>query len=329
MILKNLAGAAVVALTVGLVACGDDNASGTGTLSVILESEDSITDGVEPGDDVENIGDGWQVSFDKYIVAIGEIEIELSTGDDVHAHADEVFVVDLKTVPSSGLPLWTLNDLRAGRWEFNYATPGAGDSAPTRHSSVTQADFDALVNADGTYLIAGELTKTGGVSCPPPSLAVPGGRTPTGENDAGHACYANASVSFELLVAAETFFGPCELDGVPGVSIVDDTTQTVAATIHGDHLFFNGFPEGDEGGTVRLAQWLADCDLNLDGQVTRAELTAIAPAALAEIDARYQLGGSPITPLDNMWEYVEAQLKTQGHMNGEGECPFDGQAHEH
>src|SRR5690606_21868771 len=95
-------------------------------------------------------------------------------------------------------------------------------------------------------------------------------------------------------------------------------------TLHGDHLFFNGFPEGDEGGVRRLAQWLADSDLNLDGEVTRAELERITPADLPELDERYQLGGSPLRPLDNVWTYVRAQLKTQGHMDGEGECAPDG-----
>jgi hypothetical protein len=74
---------------------------------------------------------------------------------------------------------------------------------------------------------------------------------------------------------------------------------------------------------VRLAQWLADSDLNLDGSVTPQELQAIPPSVLSEIDARYQLGGSPITPLRSMWDYFRAQLETQGHMNGEGECPFN------
>src|SRR5690606_8081044 len=127
----------------------------------------------------------------------------------------------------------------------------------------------------------------------------------------------------------ETVFGPCEIDEVPGFSVAADGTTVVSATLHGDHIFFNGFPEGGEGGTVRLAQWIADCDLDLDGEVTQAELEAIAPAALPELDGRYQLGGSPITPLESMWIYVSAQLKTQGHFQGEGECPFDGAEHHH
>jgi hypothetical protein len=322
---RNMIGLALLG-TLGLAGCGEDAGEGSGTLSVILESEDTITGGLDPGDDVENIKDGWQIRFDKFIVAVGDIEVHLST-ENVRAHNEDVFVVDLKTVPSSGLPLWELPDLRAGRWEFNYSTPGAGDGA-TRHTSVSQADFDEMEGADATYLIEGTLSKSDGRSCPPPSLAMPGSTASSGSNDAGHACYPNSAVSFRFLAGAETVFGPCEVDGIPGFSIADGSTQTVAATLHGDHIAFNGFPEGDEGGIIRLAQWLADCDLNLDGEVTREELQAIAPSALGELDSRYQLGGSPITPLDNMWEYVVAQLKTQGHMNGEGECPFDGAAHE-
>lgn len=315
-------------LLVLLAGCGEDSTDDTGELTVVVESESTITAGLDPGDEVENIRDGWQVRFDKYIVTIGEIETHLSSDERVEAHGDELFTVDLKAVPESGLPLWTLSGLRAGRWEFYYSTTGAAHGS-TRHESVSEADFAAMDSADATYLIAGTLTQTGGQSCPPASLATPGTATASGANAAGDPCYDNPTISFELLASAETRFGPCEVDEVPGFSIAAGGTQTVATTLHGDHLFFNGFPEGDEGGVLRLAQWLADSDLNLDGQVAREELEAIAPADLAEIDDRYQLGGSPITPLDTMWEYVEAQLKTQGHMNGEGECPFDGAVHDH
>ena len=75
---------------------------------------------------------------------------------------------------------------------------------------------------------------------------------------------------------------------------------------------------------MRLAQWLADCDLDLDGTVTRTELEAIAPSDLSELDARYDLS-APFDdlPLDSMWNYLRAQLRTQGHFQGEGECPFE------
>ncbi len=306
-----------------------DGGGGGGTLRVILESEDTITDGIEAGMTGETIQDGWSVTFEDYVVVIGDVDVHLSTDEAVTAEAPDTFAVDLVDVPATGLPLWTLSGLAVGRWEFSYAIAGAGDGA-MRHDSVPEATFAEMMTNDWTYLIAGTMTNATGQSCPPASLATPGSATPNGNTNAGgDACYDAPSISFRFGIAAETAFGPCEIDEVPGFAITDGATTTVAATIHGDHLFFNGFPEGDEGGIMRLAQWLADCDLDLDGTVTRAELEQIAPADLPEIDARFQLGGSPITPLEEMWAYVTAQLKTQGHFQGEGECPYDGMGHAH
>jgi hypothetical protein len=311
-----------------MAGCGGEDEAGSGSLTVLLESEDVIAEGLEAGDGTENIRDGWAVGFDKYIATIGDIDLHLSTDESVAAQAPEVFVVDLTEVPAGGLSLWNLTGLREGRWEFHYASPGAGDGS-TRHDSVVQGDYDEMVANDWTYLIDGVLTKTDGQSCPPAALATPGSKTPNGNSSGGNGCYDAPSVRFSFGATAETGFGPCEIDEIPGFALTAGGTQTVAATIHGDHLFFNGFPEGDEGGITRLAQWLADCDLNLDGTVTRDELEAIAPSQLPELDDRYQLGGSPITPLDDMYDYVIGQLKTQGHFQGEGECPVDGVEHDH
>ena len=324
----NGAAAAIICVGMSVAGCGSEDEAGSGSLTVLLESEDVIIEGLEPGDGTENIRDGWAVGFDKFIATIGDIDVHYSTDESVEAEAGDVFVVDLTKIPAAGLALWTLDGLRAGRWEFNFRTPGAGDGS-TRHDSVAQADYDEMVASDWTYLIDGVLTKADGQSCPPAALATPGSKTPNGNMSGGNACYDAPTVRFTFGATAETSFGPCEIDEVPGFAISAGGTQTVAATIHGDHLFFNGFPEGAEGGVTRLAQWLADCDLNLDGTVTRAELEAITPSQLPELDERYQLGGSLITPLNNMYDYVISQLKTQGHFQGEGECPFDGVEHGH
>ncbi|MEN9581390.1 MAG: hypothetical protein RJA70_4399 [Pseudomonadota bacterium] len=309
-------------------ASGSENEAASGTLTVLLDSEYVIVAGLKPGDGAENIQDGWAVSFDKFIATIGDIDVQRSTDDSVEAEAAEVFVVDMTQVPASGLALWTLEGLPEGRWEFNFSTPGAADGS-TRHASVEKKDYDAMVAGDLTYLIDGELTKTDGQSCPPAALAAPGETKPNGNTSGDNDCYDADTIRFTFGAKAETSFGPCEIDGVPGFAIAAGEEQTVASTLHGDHLFFNGFPEGAEGGVKRLAQWLADCDLNLDGTVTEAELKKVAPAQLPEIDERYQLGGSPITPLTNMHVYVTSQLKTQGHFQGEGECPLDGMRHQH
>jgi hypothetical protein len=318
----------LVSSAVVAAGCGGDDEVGSGSLTVLLESEEVIVDGLEPGDGAEDIQDGWAVGFDKYIVAIGAIDLHLATDDGVEAEAEEVFVVDLTDVPSAGLPLWSIDELREGRWQINYETAGAGHGA-TRDDTVSEPDFDEMVDNDWTYFIDGVLMKSDGQSCPPEALAEPGDRTSNGNSSGGNDCYDAPAVRFTFGVTAETVFGPCEIGGVPGFSISADGTQTVALTIHGDHLFFNGFPEGDEGGITRLAQWLADCDLDLDGTVTQEELEAIAPSQLPELDDRYQFGGSPIETLETMYVYLASQLKTQGHFQGEGACAVDGMAHEH
>lgn len=316
------------ALSLSLASLGGctSEASGSGTLSVLLEPEGTITDGLDAGTGVEDIQDGWQVRWDKYIAVIGDIDVHLATDEDVLDHDEDLYAVDLMQIPSQGLPLWEVEGLPEGRWEFFYSLGGAAHGAK-RHESVSKDDFETIVDEDATYLIAGTISKDDGVSCPPEGLASPGSAKKAGENDAGVPCFENPAVSFSLVVPAETLFGPCGMDDVPGFSITDGETTDVTATLHGDHLFFNGFPAGDEGGITRLAQWLADSDLNLDGEVTKEELESIDRSDLSEF-AHYQFTNQPIE-IDTAWDYVMAQLKTQGHMNGEGECPVDGEEHDH
>lgn len=321
------AAGSLLLLGAALTGCG---AEGTGSLTVLLEAEDVITSGIEAGDGPENIRDGWTVTFDRYIAAVGALDIHRASNEDVDVDAPEVFVVDVAQVPATGLALFQLDGLRAGRWEFNYATPAADEDA-TRHASVSQADYDDMVANGWTYLIDGTLRNPSGQSCPPVALATPGAAVPNGNVSGTSPCYDAAEVRFVVGAAADTHYGPCRVDEVPGFAVTSGGSTTVAMTLHGDHIFFNGFPESTESGVTRLAQWLADCDLNLDGTVTAEELQAIAPSQLAELDERFQLGGSPITPLDtmSMYTYFRAQLKTQGHFQGEGECPVDGVGHVH
>lgn len=313
-------------LFLAITACSSGDDGAMGSLTVILESEDVVVSGIEAGEGVENIRDGWNVTFEKYLVAVGHVHLHLSTDESVEAEAEESYVVDLRQIDGSGLDLWQFEELEAGRWEFNYETTG-GAHGVTRHDSVEEVDFELMVESDWTYLVEGQLSREMGQSCPPADLAMVGDNTPNGNMSGDNDCYDNPSISFSFGAQAETSYGPCEIDEVPGVSVPEGGSQTVAITIHGDHIFFNGFPEGGEGGVRRKAQWLADCDLDLDGTVTVEELEAITPADLPAM-ADYQFGGAPIEPTD-MYQYLRAQLKTQGHYQGEGECAVDGVQHEH
>lgn len=309
-------------LLAGSPACSD----ATGSLTIVLEAEETITGGIAAGTGDEEILDGWSVSFDTYAVAVGDVDLHFATDDHEEAEAPETFVYDLASSPVTGEALWTIEALKVGRWELSYTQVHAEEAM--RHEGVSTADYDLMAANECTYLIRGALDRADGRTCPPRTEDVPSSATADADG-----CYPNPSIAFELCADAETSFGPCSAeDGPSGVAVVEGGA-TVALTLHGDHIFFNGFPEGEEGGVMRFAQWLADCDLDLDGTVTRAELESIAIDDLAEIDDRYSLGGAPPLPngeaLDDVWAYVRSQLKTQGHMNGEGECPVDGVEHDH
>ncbi|MEZ4287205.1 MAG: hypothetical protein R3A47_03470 [Polyangiales bacterium] len=311
-----------------LIGCESGRSGSKGDLSVLLESEETIAEGLAAGSGPEDILDGWSAGFDKYIVAIGNIDIHRSTNETIEAEDANVIVVDLKKLSSGGRPLWSFRNLDAGRWEFFYETPNAPSDA-VQDESVSSDDFDDFVSNQLTYRIEGSIEKSDGISCPPSTLSTDTVAAPNGIlNARGDDCYDNPSIHFTWPIQIATVFGPCEVDETPGFSVPSGGSQTVAITLHGDHLFFNGFASGAEGSITRLAQWLADCDLDVDGEVTPDELQAITPADLAEIDSRYELGASPIE-LNSMWDYVAAQLKTQGHFQGEGECPVDGVAHDH
>lgn len=296
---------------IALAGCGEDGGS-TGAIQVRIEAEETITEGLAPGGGDEAIVDGWTVAFDRYVIAIGEVHVEGGGPGDFHR--DEVIAVDLARLPEGGLEVARFEGMAAGLWpEVFYATPALTAGA-SRHETVSQADFDRMVEGGCTYLITGTITSPSGQRCP---------------RGDGAACESATEIAFDLCVPAPTDFGPCESDtGIEGVTVAAGTTTTVSLTIHGDHLFFNGFPVGAESVVERRAQWLANADIDADGTVTREDLESIGASDLGQLLPGYELGGAPI-PLDDAWDYVIAQLKTQGHFQGEGTCPWDGHAHAH
>ncbi len=275
-------------------------ASPTGDVTVLLEAEETITGGLDPGEGAADVVDGWRVRFSKYLVAVGDVHLE-RTADGQEAHDPSVHVVDLASLPPGGIVLTRFESLDARRWDsFGDATAHAHADA-TKGESVSQADFDEMVANDWTYLIEGTLENASGESCPP-----------RGE------CRAASRLSFRLGASVETFFGPCEDEGLPGVTVTESGTA-VTISIHGDHLFFDTFPSGAEV-IERRAQWLANADTDGDDAITAEELMAIDAAALFPSEV-YNLAGAPF-PIESAFDYVRAQLATQGHFQGEGECPW-------
>jgi hypothetical protein len=301
-----------IASFAALTGCSSD--ASTGIVQIDLGAEDTITEGLSAGTGDEDVVDGWSVDFDAYIIVVGGVR--LAGGADDAEHSERRLVIDLTQLPPSGMALARFERVQAGLWpEVSFETPAASEDVE-RDESVTQAQFDRMVAEQCTYLVSGTLTNPGGQRCI------------RGDSSS---CEPATSIGFDLCVPAATVYGPCESDtGIEGLAVVAGATTSANFTIHGDHLFFNGFPSGAEGSVARRAQWLANADLDANGMVTRAELEAIGPSDLGAMFPStvsdgfpgFSLGNSPIT-IDTAWDYVVAQLKTQGHFQGEGECGID------
>ena len=290
--------AALVALTlVSMMACsssgdGGTAAGGTGSVQIFVVPEDSIANGLEPGTDLENIQDGWKVTYGRYLVAIGNFRAKRSDNGDSISDPS-TYILDLKKAPSSGYVAKELTGIAAVRWDkFGYDIPnakaGAQPLAPT-----SQADADFMIQNGYSVYFEG-----------------------TGEK-------ADKKVSFKWGFAAGTAFDDCASpDGVAGFAVPSGGTVQVKPTLHGDHQYFDNVTQGVEI-TKRLAQWLETCDKDANGDLTLAELkscnvaTALPQPPYDLTSVRDQDGDGFISVFD----YVDTQLRTFGDYQGDGECP--------
>jgi hypothetical protein len=283
--------------SLALAGCGESTAP-TGDLTLAIQAEDTISGGLMAGTGDEDITDGWSVTFSQYIAAFGEIHLVPAAGS-TEFMVQPRLVIDVTTVPETGRVV-RMGVLPEGRYTFEYTMPVA-EADMTRDDSVPQADFDRMIAEGCSYLIRGSATN--------------GART----------------IDFDFCLDAEATYECSSTEGVEGI-VVSAGSTTAFLTVHGDHLFFNGFPAGEEGTVVRRGGWLALVDdaTGADGTLTNADLEATPISILPSTE--YVLTGAPTVEgaaITNMALYARAQLSTQGHLNGEGECIANGVGHMH
>jgi hypothetical protein len=269
-------------------------------LVVLLEAESTISDGLDPGSDEESVVDGWSVRYERFLLSIGDVAVARSDTREM-ALDDREHVVEMRLLPASGYVLARFDALSSGRWnQFGYRFARASAQSE-RDPSVTQADFDAMASGGLTYWIRGTLENPSGESCPPAGT-----------------CRSATSVAFDLRVPVGTTLHDCvDESESAGVVVPNSGSASVSTTIHGDHLFFDAFPTGAEI-IHRRAQWLANADTNGDGTTTTDELAAIDASRLLP-SSTHNLANAPV-PINTALDFVRAQLSSQGHLQGEGDC---------
>lgn len=285
-----------------LAGCGDT--SGTGTLQVFATAEDTIPDGLAPGTGNENIRDGWAVAYDKFLLSVGNFRASRSVSATDKLSEPKSFILDLKALPSDGFVLAKLDRVTAARWDkVGFDLPNA--SVASQKAAITsQADHDFMVGNGYSVYFEATLTKSDGQSC-----------RPTAPAD----CVPRTEVKVAWGLKAGTAFDDCAPPmGDAGFAVPTGGTVQVKPTIHGDHWFFSNVTQGAEL-TDRLAQWIVDCDLDRDGETTLAELERVKASDVFRAPT-YNLTGA-IIPINTAHDYLEAQARTLGDYQGEGECP--------
>lgn len=282
--------AGILVVGAGLSAGCGEGGGGEGTVRISLRAEQTITEGLSTGGDVQNSKD-YAVSYSKYIVAVGHIQLGRSRGGEVES--EDVHVVDLTRVGEQGVEIAKFDSLRAGEWsEFAFETPAADRDAVALE--VDAADAELMREQGWTYWIEGTVERP----------AASGG-----------------PVDFVIQTTVATHFHDCERDGKFGLTVVAGQTATGDITLHGDHLWFNSFPTGTEGSVERRAAWLPQADIDGDGKVSTEDLAKLDATEVFTTELGYSLDGGPEEiVIESALDFVRAQLATQGHFRGEGEC---------
>src|SRR5688572_19314987 len=198
----------LLALSCALTACSGS----PGEVSVLVEPETTILEGIPAGSRADEVQDGWSVTFERYVIALGPVQLRPLMGGEPAVDSGR-WLVDLVEIPAQGEALWAFDALGAGRWDIFFATEGSGYD---RHPSVAEEDFELMADEELTHLIQGTITHPTGVSCPPRDLAeVPGDAETVGQNSAGDDCFDAPSIDFSIQARAAVTYGPCSIDGSP------------------------------------------------------------------------------------------------------------------
>ncbi|MEM7437907.1 MAG: hypothetical protein AAF436_22355 [Myxococcota bacterium] len=276
---------------------GTGGSTGDGNVTININPEDTITNGIEScagSDEEECISDGYSVSFSKYIITVGFVDMAQVDGANPQM-SNAVAVAEFTNLSEAGSTLTEFNGIPIGQYtEFAYQTPLLTEDAENING-VSEDDLNNMRDNNLTYIIEGQITS----------------------DDTGD------TLDFLIEANVESFYTGCgEEGGEAGINV--STSGTDQITMHGDHVFFNGFP-ADESGVQRLAEWmwLVD-DTNSDGVLTQVDFEAATDLGTLYPSPPYSdLNAGPAGTLTNAWDFVRSQLGTQGHLNGEGECEWE------
>ncbi|WP_437605387.1 hypothetical protein WMF20_30240 [Sorangium sp. So ce834] len=280
----------------GCVAGDGGSASEEGSLALRVSGEDAAKKGypvLKNGRELAFV-DGWTVTFDKFIVSLGDIE--LRGADGASAFKDEsIYVADLHRGDPT---IAVFEGLEARRWErFSLKTLPATPDA-VNLNGVSQDDVERMASNGYNYWIEGAATKGG------------------------------EAYTFSWGLVNPTRNSNCTngLDGTDGFVVKSHATTEAEITVHVDHTFWDTL--GSEVADLRFDAIAAAA--GADGHIDFEELDAQRLSDLKGLGGGPLLdeSGAPIVynpgsiPLEarTLKHFVLAASASQAHINGLGLC---------
>jgi hypothetical protein len=253
-----------------VAACGED----TGTITSTAYGEEFIEEGI-PSD---VFSDGWAVTYDRFLVSIGNAKAQAG-----HDHGevgfDDFFVVDLAK-PSNGEGT-VLSEFDAPGGTYDHYGYQIIADASALDTNADDADFTAMKANGYSIWVAGSASKSG------------------------------VTKTFDWGFKMKLTYAHCEA----GMTI-DGDNVVMQSTIHADHLFYDDAVSDEPNVAFDL---FATADADNDNAITLEELgtTDIRTQTRYQVGSNRDLEGKEIT---NLRQFLEKQVTTVGHINGEGHC---------
>lgn len=287
-----------------LTACVSEDTAGAGSLSLDVSGGAALREGFPytEGDVTYAFADGWQLTFDKYVIAVGDVRLyEPNSGAEVASWAGPK-VMDLALTATGSEALTIIEDLPAKRLDFSF-----GFMAPTTLSASSSAetkDVQRMIDNSWSLLVAGE---------------------------ARHAA-TSRSVRFEIGLPVAARYYDCinGKDTTLGVAVEANKTTGAFIYAHAIHLFWDTLGSGDED--LRFEAFAAaagDDNLVTEEELKAQDLTNLRDAKgdpLLDEQGHlviYNDGG--LLPPNNwtLYHFVRYAARSSSHFNGVGLCKVE------
>jgi hypothetical protein len=229
----------------------------------------------------------WGEEFIETGIPAGEFE----DGWSIVYHKFLVNINNINTSLTDVSGFYTLDLTKTGPFTIFSETVSTGEIKPIEYSinpadtnslniNIETADFELMKNEGYSVYVSGEATKDG------------------------------STISFEWGFTSSVTYENCDALN----SVVEDSTSIAQLTIHGDHLFYESMVDPEAG--LRF-QAIVDADANNDQIITKEELQDFSGVSFQSLD-NYDVPAE--SQIDNLWDYLSAQIETIGHIDGEGHC---------